>query len=76
VLAVAAVVIVGKPFIVTVKALPALLQPLALVTVMVPVYVPVTTPAAIGTVIGLAGKAVDGTLTSPAASAAAFHVIL
>jgi hypothetical protein len=75
-LAVAAVVIVGKGFMVTVKAFPALLQPLPLVTVSVPVYVPATTPAAIGTVIGLAGNAVDGTFTSPAASAAAFHVMV
>ena len=67
---------VGNWFIVTVKAFPVLLQPLALLTVSVPVYVPVTTPAAMGTVIGLAGNAVDPTFTSPAANAAAFQVMV
>jgi hypothetical protein len=66
----------GRALMVIVNALPVLPHPLPLVTVSVPVYVPATTPAAIGTVIGLAGNAVDGTFTSPAASAAAFHVML
>ena len=67
---------VGNWLTVTVKVLPVLLHPLALLTVSVPVYVPATTPAAMGTVIGLAGKADGPVFTSPAANAAAFQVMV
>jgi len=67
---------VGNWFIVTVKVLPVLLQPLPLLTFSVPVYVPATTPAAMGTVIGLAGNAEGPAFTSPAANAAAFQVMV
>jgi hypothetical protein len=59
---------------VIVKEFPMLEQPL--VTYNVPVYVPATIPAATGTVIGLAGSGVVPTFTNPAASAAAFHVMV
>ena len=57
-MAVAAGVIVGNPFTVTVKVVPVQTQPLALVTVIVPVYVPTSVLAGTDNVIGLAGRAV------------------
>ncbi len=67
---------VGSGWTVTVNVLPVLSHPLLFVTTMVPVYVPGATEAAMGTVIGLAGKEVVPTFTKPADWAAASQVIV
>jgi hypothetical protein len=73
--AVAAVVIVGKGFTVTVKVVPLLTQPLAFVTVIVPVYVPAFVLAGTDIVMGLAGRATFVTAAKLFAGAG-FQVIL
>jgi hypothetical protein len=66
----------GIGLIVMVNVFPMLAQPFPFVTLRVPVYVPAIIPAATGTGIGLAGSSVLPTFTKPAASAAAFQVIV
>jgi hypothetical protein len=69
--------IVGVVLIVTVKASPLLLQPVAeFFTVSVPLYVPAAAPPGTVSPIGLAGSAVNPTFANPTASAAALYVML
>ena len=62
---------VGRAVTVTVKASPALTQPVAFSTVRVPLYVPVAAPPGTVRTIGVTGRAVNATSTKPANSAAA-----
>ena len=69
--------IVGNGFIVTVKDVPVLLQPVVVFfTVMVPVYVAAAAAAGTVRVIFEAGKAVRATWLKPAVIAASLQVIL
>ena len=71
----AAVVIVGNGFTVTVNVVPVLTHVFAFLTVIVPVYVPAAVLAGTEIVIGLAGNAAFVTVTK-LLEGEAFHVML